>query len=82
MPGYRARPNEIMRRCIDLGIPPQGAKIARATGLPPRTVARMLAGGSPSARTMAAFCDVLKAREDQLFTRDGADAPAALRAVR
>jgi len=66
-PGYRAKPNAILRAAITRGLGPNRRAIARASGLSYGTVKRALAGERVSATTMAALALTLGKTEGQLF---------------
>jgi transcriptional regulator with XRE-family HTH domain len=84
VPGYRAKPNVILRRSMDhLGIWPRKTLIARATGISVRTISRALDGEPVSARTMQRLSEALDCSLDDLFEPIDPDGAApSLRTVK
>ena len=84
MAGYRAKPNVLLRRALDHGIRPTPLAIARATGIPVRTVSRALNGAPLSIGTMERFAEAFASSLDDLFEpRDpGTPDASSLREVR
>jgi hypothetical protein len=67
LPGFRARPEAIYHRAIDLGLTPRSAAIAARCGLTPHVVRRALNGYPVAASTMAAMTRGLDATVADLF---------------
>ena len=67
LPGFRARPEAIYHRAIDLGIVPRASTIAARCGLTAHVVRRALNGYPVAASTMAAMTRGLDAPVADLF---------------
>jgi Cro/C1-type helix-turn-helix DNA-binding protein len=74
--GWNPRPEAIYHKALEQGIvPPWPIAIARKTGVPHRTVKRVLAGHTVSTDTMLKLCHGLEATAADLFDPDDDQGP-------